>query len=111
MERLRHGSAQPLPYRNDASHHVRNHVGGFQQRLALEMSVALSGLDLRASERARLPPESRTVFEPSPVESLGKDEGKDKVTERMPGTLHARTARSTVSAATSLALANVSCSR
>jgi hypothetical protein len=99
------------PSRNGASHHVRNHVGGFQQRLALEMGVTLSGLDLRASERARLPPESRTVFEPSPVESLGKDEGKDKVTERKARGGYPPTARSTVSAATSLALANVSCSR
>ena len=39
------------PSRNGASHHVRNHVGGFQKRLTLEMGVALSGLRLGMAQQ------------------------------------------------------------
>ena len=45
------GQRDRCPSRNGASHHVRNHVGGIQQRLALEMGVALSGLRLGMAQQ------------------------------------------------------------
>ncbi len=45
------GERNRCPSRNGTCYHVGNHVGGFQQRLTLEMGVALSGLRLGMAQQ------------------------------------------------------------